>query len=95
MLTVSRVVPRNPTRGGLNRPRREMPRPAALSCLAGFTGQVSVGPSLQYGQYDWAGNVEAYPPQVSAHVDDGDSVDPSRTVDTHLVAGAVAGDRGA
>src|ERR1700688_1126298 len=42
----------------------------------------------------WVGDVEAYPPPVSAHVDDGDSVDPSRTVDTHLVAGSVTGDRG-
>jgi len=56
--------------------------------------QVLFGASLQYGQGDCVGNVEAYPPPVSAHVDDGDSVDPSRTVDTHLVAGAVAGDRG-
>src|SRR5580704_18337372 len=40
------------------------------------------------------GNVEMYPPLLSAHVDDGDSADPSRTVDTHLVAGAVPGDRG-
>jgi hypothetical protein len=40
------------------------------------------------------GMEHAYPPPVSAHVDDGDSVDPSRTVDNHLVAGAVAGDRG-
>jgi hypothetical protein len=47
---------------------------------------------------DWqafdTGEFQAYPSPVSAHVDDGDSVDPSRTVDTHLVAGAVAGDCG-
>src|SRR5580700_8186629 len=37
---------------------------------------------------------EAHPPPASAHADYGDSADPSGTIDTHLVAGAVAGDRG-
>ena len=46
------------------------------------------------GLGDWISNVEAYPPPVSAHVDDCDSADPSRTVDNDLVASAMAGDRG-
>ena len=93
-VTVRCVVRRNSAQRGLNRPRGEMSLPDAVCCLTGFTRQVRFGACLEDGQGDWVGNVEAYPLPVSAHVDDGDSVDPSRTVDTHLVAGAVAGDRG-